>query len=705
MYSEYSLAGNSVVSRVVKFPLLSENPMEDYLQYIGGTVGIAALTGAAAATAIYMAYSPTPISPPVDIDDQSCEIPNSGGARQSRLAPPGGFTSFLYEDAKTLYEMMQRGNKISGNGNCLGYKISKTEYAWASYKEVIERSSNVASGLVHIGMEPGQSSFIGIYSQNSVEWILTEQACYNQSTVIVPLYDTLGPHACTFIINQAEIKFVICDKEEKAKSLLEKSEDTPCLKHIIVVNGYSNETKQIAIEKGVQLNTLKEIEELGAQHPAEVMPPKPEDIATVCYTSGTTGDPKGVMLTHANIIIDACAVIEQLGEYAPNKDDVMMSFLPLAHMLERLCEVTVYINGGSLGFFGGDVRTLMDDLRALRPTIMPAVPRLLNRIYDKVIAGVNSSLLKKLIFKLAMRMKQSELEKLIIRNNSIWDRVVFKPVREGMGGRMRLLVCGSAPLAGNVLTFIRCALGCVVVEGYGQTECVAPCTLNIQGDYSVGHVGPPISCCHIKLVDVPEMEYYAKDKKGEICIKGLNVFKGYFKDEQKTKETIDSDGWLHTGDIGMWLPNGSLKIVDRRKHIFKLAQGEYIAPEKIENIYLSSQYVSQIFVHGESLQSCLVAVIVPDKEVLTSWCKEKGIEGSWEEICRNKAIKELILNDITRLGKKAGLKSFEQVKDIYVHSGMFTVDNGLLTPTLKTKRPDCRKCFMDVIESMYRLMG
>ncbi|CAL1273035.1 unnamed protein product [Larinioides sclopetarius] len=679
--------------------------MEDYLQYVGGPIGIAALTGAAAATAVYMACSPVPICPPVDINDQSLEIPNSGGARQSRLAPFGKLTSFLYEDAKTLYEMMQRGLRISENGNCLGYKISKTEYAWVSYKEVIERSRNIASGLVHMGMEPGQNSFIGIYSQNSVEWILTEQACYNQSAVIVPLYDTLGPHACSFIINQAEIKYVICDKEEKAKSLLEKREDTPCLKHIIVVNGYSDETKQLAVEKGVQLNTLKEIEELGAKNPAEVVPPEPEDVATVCYTSGTTGDPKGVMLTHANIIIDASAVINQLEEHAPNKNDVMMSFLPLAHMLERLCEVTVYINGGSLGFYGGDVRTLMDDLRALRPTIMPAVPRLLNRIYDKVIAGANSSLLKKLIFKLAMRMKQSELQKLIIRNDSIWDRIVFKPVREGMGGRMRLLVSGSAPLAGNVLTFIRCALGCVVVEGYGQTECVAPCTLNIQGDYSVGHVGPPISCCHIKLVDVPEMEYYAKDKKGEICIKGLNVFKGYFKDDQKTKETVDEDGWLHTGDIGMWLPNGSLKIVDRRKHIFKLAQGEYIAPEKIENIYMSSQYVSQIFVHGESLQSCLVAVIVPDKEVLTSWCKEKGIEGTWEEICRNKVVKELILNDITNLGKKAGLKSFEQVKDIYVHSGMFTVDNGLLTPTLKTKRPDCKKCFMDVIDSMYRLMG
>ncbi|XP_042895962.1 long-chain-fatty-acid--CoA ligase 1 isoform X1 [Parasteatoda tepidariorum] len=692
------------MSQLVKIPWFSENPMDDYLQYLSGTVGIAALTGAAAATALYMALSPSPMSPPVDIENQSAEVPNSGGARQSKLAPPGEMTGFLYEDAKTLLEMMQRGYRMSSNGNCLGYKISKTEYTFISYGEVIERARNFASGLVKIGMKPGQDSFIGIYAQNCVEWILTEQACYNQSAVIVPLYDTLGPHACSFIMNQAEIKIVVCDKEEKVKSLMEQRDETPLLKHIILVNEVSEKIKALVEDKGVELHSFKDIEELGAKNPAPILPPKPSDVATVCYTSGTTGDPKGVMLTHENIIIDASAVIDQLAEYAPNKNDIMISFLPLAHMLERLCEVTVYINGGSIGFYSGDIRVLMEDMKALRPTITPCVPRLLNRIYDKVQAKINGSFMKRFLFNVAMHMKKSELQKFIIRNNSIWDRLVFKPVREGMGGRIRLLVSGSAPLAGNILTFIRCALGCVVVEGYGQTECVAPCTTNIQGDYSVGQVGPPISCCHIKLVDVPEMEYFSKNGQGEVCIKGRNVFKGYFKDPEKTAETIDSDGWLHTGDIGMWLPNGTLKLVDRKKNIFKLAQGEYIAPEKIENIYLSSTYVSQIFVHGESLQSFLVAIVVPDKEVLMKYCQEKGIPGTWEEVCKNKEIKELILSDIIYLGKKAGLKSFEQVKDIYLNPEMFSIDNGLLTPTLKTKRPDCKKCFMDVINSMYRLM-
>lgn len=678
--------------------------MDDYLQYVGGTFGIAAITGAAAATALYMAYSPARTYPTVDIYNQSLEVPNSGGARQSRLAPPGEMTGFIYDDAKTLLEMMQRGYRISENGPCLGSRSSKPEYTWMTYGEVIERARNLASGLIHIGMEPGQSSFIGIYAQNCEEWIITEHACYNQSAVIVPLYDTLGPNACSFIINQGEMKIVVCDTEEKVKSLLKQKSDTPGLKHIIVMKEVTDEMKKAAKNKNVELHYFRDVEALGRDKPVEILAPQPSDVATICYTSGTTGDPKGVMLTHANIIVDGCAIILQLGDHAPSKTDVMMSFLPLAHMLERLCEVTVYINGGSVGFFRGDIRLLMDDMKALQPTITPAVPRLLNRIYDKVQAKINGSKIKRFLYDLAIRMKESELQRFIIRNNSIWDRLVFKPVREGMGGRIRLLVCGSAPLAGNVLTFIRCALGCLVIEGYGQTECVAPCTFNIVGDYSVGQVGPPISCCYIKLVDVPEMEYFSANNQGEVCIKGLNVFKGYFKDPQKTKETIDEDGWLHTGDIGEWLPNGSLKIVDRKKHIFKLAQGEYIAPEKIENIYLSSPYVSQIFVHGESLQSCLVAVIVPDKENILVLCKDKDISGSWTEICRNKALKQIILDDIVSLGKKAGLKSFEQVKDIYLHPELFSVDNGLLTPTMKTKRPDCRKCFMDVIQSMYRLM-
>jgi len=235
--------------------------MVEYLQYFGSTVGIAALTGAAAATALYMAYSPTPMLPPIDIENQSIEIPNSGGARQSCLAPLGEVTSFIYDDAKTLLEMMQRGCRVSGNGQCLGSRSSgKSEYSWITYGEVIERSKNLSSGLVHLGMKTGQNSFVGIYSQNCPEWILTEHACYNQSAVIVPLYDTLGPNACSFIINQAEMSIVICDKEEKVQSLLEQKGETPCLQHIVVMVDVSDQVRQAARDSNVQLHYFKDVE-------------------------------------------------------------------------------------------------------------------------------------------------------------------------------------------------------------------------------------------------------------------------------------------------------------------------------------------------------------------------------------------------------------------------------------------------------------
>ncbi|KAJ8347965.1 hypothetical protein SKAU_G00265540 [Synaphobranchus kaupii] len=187
----------------------------------------------------------------------------------------------------------------------------------------------------------------------------------------------------------------------------------------------------------------------------------------------------------------------------------------------------------------------------------------------------------------------------------------------------------------------------------------------------------------------------------QVCVKGPNVFKGYLKDPEKTTEALDSDGWLHTGDIGKWLSNGTLKIIDRKKHIFKLAQGEYISPEKIETIYIRSEPISQLYVHGDSLQSCLVGIVVPDPEVMPLWARKRGLEGCYGDLCKNKDLKKAIMDDMVKLGKASGLHSFEQVKDIYVHCEMFSINNGLLTPTLKAKRPELKEFFKGEIEQLY----
>lgn len=292
----------------------------------------------------------------------------------------------------------------------------------------------------------------------------------------------------------------------------------------------------------------------------------------------------------------------------------------------------------------------------------------------------------------------------IVRNNSIYD-VVFKQIRQSLGGSVKFIITGSAPISPEVLHFLRVCTGCYVMEGYGATETGGACSLQMPGERSVGHVGPPFLCSMYKLADVPEMNLQVnRDKRGEILVHGTNIFKGYYKDEEKTNAAIDSDGWYHTGDIGVFDANGCVKVVDRVKNIFKLQQGEYIAPEKIENIYTRSKYVAQVFVYGNSYKSSLISVIVPEETVVQEWAKQHQLDLDFKKLCANEELKKVILKDITQLGKSGDLKGFEQVKDIYLHSELFSIENGLLTPTMKSKRNEIQKYFQKEIDEMYKDM-
>ncbi|NXP39886.1 ACSL6 ligase, partial [Leiothrix lutea] len=334
----------------------------------------------------------------------------------------------------------------------------------------------------------------------------------------------------------------------------------------------------------------------------------------------------------------------------------------------------VYCHGGRIGFFQGDIRLLSDDMKALRPTIFPVVPRLLNRMYDKIFSQADTSL-KRWILEFAARRKKAEVRNGIIRNDSLWDKLFFNKIQ--VSDSRSEWVC-AAPQGSPSTVSKR-------TRGTEERRCIRPSELHLGQPYQDGSNSSRAWGSHGVL----------------ICVKGPNVFKGYLKDEERTAEALDQEGWLHTGDIGKWLPNGTLKIIDRKKHIFKLAQGEYIAPEKIENIYIRSDPVAQIYVHGDSLQAFLVGIVVPDSEVMPGWAKKRGFEGTYAELCKNKELKQAIMEDMVRLGKESGLHSFEQVKAIYIHSDMFSVQNGLLTPTLKAKRPELRDYFKKQIEELY----
>ncbi|XP_077974330.1 long-chain-fatty-acid--CoA ligase 1-like isoform X2 [Styela clava] len=633
---------------------------------------------------------------------QSVVTDEEKGIRCSPLIKDGKLLEFMYEDSRTCHEAFLRGLRVSNNGNCLGYRPGPDQpYKWFSYQEVLDRSQRIGSGLIAKGAEAKPSQFIGIFSQNRVEWTVTEQACNCYSMVIVPLYDTLGPQAMRYIVHKCDLDIVVVDKNVKAMSLLNDAEIE--LKLIVLIESPTDETKQKAKERNIEVITFQELEDLGKDNKKDFVPPTPSDLHTICFTSGTTGNPKGAMLTHGAIVANT-AGLSSMGADSFMKvqpSDVHLSYLPLAHMFEKVVQGLVYQDGASIGFFQGDVKLLLNDLAALKPTIFPMVPRLMNRVYDKIMAGAAQSKIKKFLLDRALKSKMKLLKQGIVTRSTFWDTLVFKKIQNMMGGRLRLCATGAAPISPVVLNFMRCALGIPFTEGYGQTEATAGISVTIPGDYEGGNVGALIPNIFAKLVDVPEKNYFAKDNKGEVCVKGTSLFSGYYKDEEKTKQAIDEDGWLHTGDVGQFLPDGQLKIFDRSKHIFKLAQGEYIAPEKIEQIYVQSAPVAQVFVHGDSLKASLVVICVPDPETVEGWCKGRGITGKYEDLCKNADAAKLILDDMNAVGKKNGLMSFELAKKIYLSTEQFTVENDLLTPTFKSRRPQLLTRYQPVIDELY----
>lgn len=639
----------------------------------------------------------------MDFQNQSIELED--GSRQSALMPKGELLYTFFDDVTTLYESFQRGLRISEERPLLGtVNKAKDGYDWLTFKQVFDDARKIGSGLGAKGFTRQEGGFLGIFASNSPKWVIAEQACNMYSYVVIPLYDTLGAEACDYIINNNEIHIVFVDTLDKAKSLLVNHEQIPTLQTIILGNAaVTDEISELSKKADVQVMSWEDLLELGANNIREADPPKPEEMATICYTSGTTGNPKGVVLSHKNLISDvsSCLLIwEKLG-VTVDHNDVHISYLPLAHMYERLCQAAVYQIGGRVGFFGGDVKNLLNDIVLLKPTIFPGVPRLLNRIYDKVQADISQSWIKSSIFHFCLNRKLAEVTSGTIRKDSWWDKLVFRKMHAMMGGNVRIMITGSAPLSPEVFNFCRAAFGCYFMEGYGQTEATAACTVTYPGDTEIGHVGPPIPSNFVKVVDVPEMNYFAKDKHGEVCVKGPNVMSGYYMQPEKTAEAIDSDGWLHTGDIGQWLPNGAMKIFDRRKHIFKLAQGEYIAPEKIEQIYVRSPLIAQIFVDGNSLKSSTIGIAVPDPDTFVAWAAKHGHTGDISALCKLDAVKDAVMADINDVGRNAGLKSFELVRGLVLWPELFSVENNLLTPTFKAKRNELRKMFAKQIDEMY----
>mmetsp|Transcript_27168 Transcript_27168/g.35619 ORF Transcript_27168/g.35619 Transcript_27168/m.35619 type:complete len:720 (-) Transcript_27168:324-2483(-) len=630
----------------------------------------------------------------------------------------------------SMYEVMKQSASQYGDVEAYGWreievgadgKSKAGPYKWHTYSKFYERAKDFGAGLMHLNLIPKVDGMrlLGMYLQNCPEWIIAEAGLMMFSGVTVPLYDTLGSDAVEYILGHTETETVVCGAPQ-LKNLVQAG--TKKLKHVVVVGNADNTVLDECKKKGLKMFTFAEVEAAGAGKDIPHEPPTLESPLTFCYTSGTTGPPKGALITHQNLIAEITGSFKAgLGRSAGER---YLSYLPLAHIMERAVLAVGMFGGASVGFFQGDTRLIVDDLLELRPHAFVSVPRLLNKVHDKIAGGVQKKVVAKVLFNTAIFAKKLRMRKLGTTRHAFWDALVFNKVAAKVGlNRCTLIVSGSAPLASHVLEFLRLVFPAKVIEGYGQTESTGASTVQSTESLSLGDVGGPMVINEVRLESIPEMGYNITDTvhgadlehgvkgipcegRGEICIKGYNIFMGYYKDQKKTEEAVDKDGWCHTGDIGIWLPDGALKIVDRKKNIFKLAQGEYVAPEKIENIYGQSTLVAQSFVYGDSFQAYLVGVVVPDPDGLVDWCNANG--GDPQDIaalCKREDLKKDILTDLTKIARASKLHGYEIVKAVHLEADPFTYENGLLTNTFKLKRNIAKQTFQKQIDAMYSTLG
>eukprot|EP00824_Muranothrix_gubernata_P001108 TRINITY_DN11333_c0_g1_i1.p1 TRINITY_DN11333_c0_g1~~TRINITY_DN11333_c0_g1_i1.p1 ORF type:complete len:664 (+),score=127.87 TRINITY_DN11333_c0_g1_i1:3-1994(+) len=648
-----------------------------------------------------------------DVQAQSVGVDGDVTRRNARH-PEGLVGQATYSDVSTLYESFLKTVRERPNAKCLGSRVRLANgqygaFEFCTYKQTCERAENFGAGLMALsdgGM--ARAMHIGIFSGNREEWMLTDLACLLYDLVTVPLYDTLGPDSVSYIVSHASLEVVVTQADKLSK-ILSVASSCPSLKHVVCMDGeaMADELLAKAQEVNICVHDFNDLCTKGEAQPLEHRPAlTPDSLVTIMYTSGTTGTPKGVMLTHKCFVATVSAVLRHFDVLQPCAEDSYLSYLPLAHSLERAVLHTLLGFGARIGFFQGDITKIVEDIQEMKPTVFIGVPRIYNRIYDGFIKGVNQAGgLKKWLFWRAFAAREAAVRQ--GKDTPVWNWLVLNKLREKMGGNVRLMISGSAPLDEKVQHFIKIVLGAALVEGYGLTETTGPASVSLVGSTRLRCVGPPFVCCEYKLVDVPEMEYLTTDKpnpRGEVLIRGLSVFTGYYKDEEKTKEVVDEDGWFHTGDIGHWNPDGSLSIIDRKKNIFKLSQGEYVSAEYLEGVYAESLYVSQIFVYGHSMKRFLLGIVHPDADTLRRLAAKRNIlDDDLDRLCMEETLKAAVLEDLTDLARAHKLKGFEYLKDIHLTPVPFSVDNNTMTPTFKLRRPQCAKMYEKQLADMYRI--
>ncbi len=594
---------------------------------------------------------------------------------------------------RTIPEMFQRlTEKFEKDSRpALMYK-SDGSYKGISYSEMRSKVETFAFGLSALGIERGDR--VAIISENRPEWVISDQAIVALGAVGVPLYPTMTAKQIEYIFNDAGVKIAIVSNQFQLNKVMRVYPDIKTLERVILIS----DKGQIPEPDTIGLTSVHEMGEKRRKEDPELLARsirsvQPDDLLTLIYTSGTTGNPKGVMLTHNNLVSNVIASAEVI-EFGTQ--DRMLSFLPLSHSFERMAGYYTAMACGATIAYAESVETVRDNMIEVRPTIVTTVPRLFERIYSRVMKQVDAgSPLKKKIFfwaldighRYARAARKGSIPIGLRLNHAVADKLVYGKLRERTGGRMRFFVSGGAALAKEFGEFFE-AVGLKVIEGYGLTESSPVITANRLENYKFGAVGHPIPGVEIKI---------ASD--GEILARGPNIMKGYYNDEKATREAIDEEGWLRTGDIGNIDAEGFLHITDRKKHLFVSSGGKNIAPQPIENLFLSNKYIEQFMLIGDR-RMFLTALIVPDFDALAEFADARNITyASVADLVKEPEINELIDKEINKIQKD--LANYERVRRFTLLEKQFSIEEGELTPTQKVRRKVVEERYGRLIDTMY----
>jgi long-chain acyl-CoA synthetase len=594
------------------------------------------------------------------------------------------------DEPQTLAELFLQAAEKHPRKDALNYKKDGRWHSISS-DEMLSRIENIALGLYSLGLRKGDRA--ALLSANSPEWTLTDAGCQFAGILDVPVYTTLSPASVCYIINDAGAKIFFLQDKETFDRLKDVFPECRTIEKFVFFDDRGvNEENAISL---VELENLGE--KLKNEQPHLLIglmkKTSPNDVATLIYTSGTTGEPKGVMLSHANIISN---VIDAGEKYSFDERDVPLSVLPLSHVFER-SSMYLYIFNGMGVHYAESIEKVPDNLQEVRPTIFVGVPRIFEKVYAKAkLKAAQSSRLKEKIFdwaieigkQYAFRMeKRQEIPFLLGAKHSIADRIVFSKFREFFGGRLRSCITGGAALSDDIYLIFNGA-GVSIMQGYGLTETSPVISSNNPIDVRLGTVGKPIRNVQVRI---------AVD--GEIEVSGPNVMLGYYKKEEATREAFTADGWFKTGDIGRLDEDGFLVITDRKKELFKTSGGKYIAPAHIEQMIKASRFVNQVVLIGNG-RKFPAALIVPNFEQLASYAKIKGLElKTPKEFCGHPRIIDLLERQVAE--HTESLAQFERVKKIALLEDEFTVETGELTPTLKIKRRVVDEKYKNVIDKIY----